>query len=211
MTKSILLACCVSFIAITAHAQDATRDKLVSLVDARLQQVVGALDALAAEGPVQSGDWEAMKSLLADAQAKGPHGTYWFARPDGSYFTVDKGLVGQTLSDRPYFSVVMGGKNVVGDLVVSRSTGKKAIVIAEPVKVEGRVVGAIGASLFAEEFSAALAEDLKLADGEAFFAVNAEGKAAVHSDAAKVFEDVSADGVETATSPLTGWRVGIQR
>jgi len=211
MTKVILAALLFSVATMPARAQDEARDKLASLVDGRMEQVVHALNSLAADPKVQSADWDAVKPVLADAQAAGPKGTYWFAWPDGNYCTVDKGLVGQSLSDRPYFSVVMGGKKVIGELVVSKSTGRKAIVLTVPVFAQGLVVGAVGASLFAEEFSAALAEDLELPEGSAFFAINAENTAAVHTDPARLFEGLSVDGIETVTSPLTGWRIGIQR
>jgi hypothetical protein len=206
MTKAIVTSLLVSIATLHASAQDAALDQLVQQIDARIYKVTGALDLLAAAPTVQSGDWDAMKSLLAAVQADGPPGTYWFAWPNGTYCTVEKGLTGQTLSDRAYFPVLMSGKNVIGDLVVSKSTGKKAIVLAVPVSLESRVIGAVGASLFAEEFSAALA----VPEVATFFALNAEGKAAIHSDPTKLFEDVSAEDAETVVSPLTGWRVGIR-
>ena len=209
--KRILLVCLALFASATARAQDEERDRVVSLINGQIERVVDALTSVATDPKAQSGHWDMVKPVLAETQAAGPKGTYWYAWPDGNYCTVDQGLVGQTLNDRPYFSVVMGGKKVVGDLVVSKSTGRKSIVVTVPVLVEGLVVGAVGVSIFAEEFSAALAGELKLPQGSPFFAINEKNTVAVHGDPAKLFEGLSIDGVETVTSPLTGWRIGVQR
>jgi hypothetical protein len=47
------------------------------------------------------------------------------------------------LFDRPYFPSLMAGQSVLGTLVISRSTGKRSVIIAEPVRVASLVIGAV--------------------------------------------------------------------
>ena len=207
--KKIIGAVLFSLSLLAVYAGDVQLNASVALIDSHIQQTIGTLEILAATDQAASGDWDKMKSLLTEAQKQCVPSTFWFARPDGSYFAVEKGLVGQSLSDRDYFPKVMGGQRVVGDLVVSKSTGKKSIVVTVPITVDGKVIGALGSSLFAEGFSAMLVKELGLSEGAVFFALNKEGSAALHSNPALIFTPVIDRESSYATSPLTGWRVAL--
>ena len=50
----------------------------------------------------------------------------WYVRPDGVYFTADKGLMARKVNDRFYFPRLMEGEPVVGELVISRTTSRPA-------------------------------------------------------------------------------------
>lgn len=180
---------------------------LASLADSRIEDYVNCMKALAMTQEVQSGDWEQMVGLLTEVEEAQIPGVDWFVMPDGNYYTVDLGLTGKNLSDRAYFPGLMAGNEVLGDLVISKSTGKKALIAAVPVVKDGVVIGGLGVSIFLDGLSEILANDLQLPSDMVFYAVTDDGEVALHSDTALILEegpDLSED-VVTVTSQLIGW------
>jgi hypothetical protein len=184
---------------------------VVALADTHISSYSNVLEALVMTQEVQSGDWEEMVGLLAKIQQAQVPSTLWFVLPDGSYYTVDLGKTDQNLSNRTYFPGLMAGNNVLGDLVVSKSTGKKSIIVASPVIREGEVIGGLGASIFLDNLSGAIGEDLALPDDMVFYATTADGEVVLHSDTQLIFEASPdlAKNVVYETSPLTGWRFAL--
>jgi presenilin-like A22 family membrane protease len=169
------------------------------------------LEALAMTQEVQSGDWEEMVGLLANVEQAQVPNIVWFVLPDGSYYTVELGKTDQNLSNRTYFPGLMAGNNVLGDLVVSKATGKKSLVVASPVIREGEVIGGLGASLFLDDLSNTISEELALPDDMVFYATTPAGEVVLHSDTQLIFETSPnlAKNVVFETSPLTGWRFAL--
>lgn len=225
---------------ITAAYDQALLSAVGSLADAHLLQTRHALEILALTAEVRSGQWENMERLVGASVPSMLPQLLWFARPDGTYFAAAGGLADQKLSDRDYFPKLMAGEVVCGDLVVSKATGKKAVIIAVPVKEGERVVGGIGASIFVDDLSQLLNERLKLPPGSLFYALTPNGVTAFHIDPKLDFVDPRqlqnpnlSDAVETIlsraagevsyefngsprrvyfnTSALTGWRVAFGR
>ena len=123
---------------------------LTAFAERPIQDMAGALTVVAEAQEIQSLEWTKMKPLLAAVQERFGPANVWFARPNGSYFSVDKGLADKNLRDRPYFAKVMAGELSIGELVVSRSTGANTVVTAVPIKRDGQVVGMLGISLFGQ-------------------------------------------------------------
>ncbi len=213
---------------------------LVGLVDGNLSQASHMLDVLAQTAKVQSGQWDQMRDLLRTAAAGQPPQILWFALPDGTYYTSDQGRAEQKLSDRPYFPKLMRGERVAGELVISKSTGKRSIIIAVPVQREGRMIGAVGASIFADDLSRSLNETLKPPPGSVFYGLAPDGLTTFHIDPKLDFVDPRKEPSETlrreaekmltqpsgeatyeyngtmrhvyfTTSPVTGWRIVFGR
>jgi hypothetical protein len=184
---------------------------VVSLADNHISSYSDVLEALVMTQEVQSGDWEEMVGLLAKIQRAQVPSTLWFVLPDGSYYTVDLGLTDQNLSNRTYFPGLMAGNNVLGDLVVSKSTGKKSFIAASPVIREGEVIGGLGASIFLDNLSNTIGEKLALPDDMVFYATTEAGEVVLHSDTQVIFETSPnlAKNVVYETSPLTGWRFAL--
>lgn len=211
-----------------------------SLADAHLLQTRHALEILARTEEVQSGQWERMERLVNASIPPMLPQVLWFARPDGTYFASAGGLANQKLSDRAYFPKLMAGEAVSGDLVISKSTGKKSVIIAVPVRHGDQVVGGLGASIFVDDLSRLLNERLKLPPGSLFYALAPNGVTAFHIDPELDFVDPRQlqnpsliDAVKTIlnrdegevtyefngsprrvyfnTSALTGWRVAFGR
>jgi hypothetical protein len=210
----------------------------VSYTDLRMRSVQQSLELLAATAEVKSGKWEAMKGLLEVCQKSDGKLIVWYVLPDGTYYTVDKGLMDVKLSDRSYFADLMAGKKITGSLVVSKSTGQRSAVIAVPIEEGGKVVGAIGISLFLDRLSEDIGAALRLRPDVAFFALAPNGQTTLHTKTDRHFLDPRELGSETLktavnemlskeagestyffdnvtkqviyrTSPLTQWKVAI--
>lgn len=152
----------------------------VSYTDLRIGSIQQWLETLASTDEVGSGNWEKMHALLAGGQELTGGLAVWFAHPDGSYYTTDKGLMDVKLIDRSYFADLMAGQNVIGALVVSKSTGMRSAVIAVPVRRDGVVVGAIGASVFLDVLSDQVNAALALPEGAGFFVLAPDGRTVLH-------------------------------
>jgi hypothetical protein len=184
---------------------------VMSLADTHILSYANVLEGLVMTQEVQSGDWEEMVGLLAKVQQAQVPSALWFVLPDGSYYTVDLGKTAQNLSNRTYFPGLMAGNNVLGDLVVSKSTGKKSLIAASPIIREGAVIGGLGTSIFLDDLSNAIGEELALPDNMVFYATTQAGEVTLHSDTQLIFETSPslAKNVLYETSPLTGWRFAL--
>jgi hypothetical protein len=162
---------------------------ITALVDERIGCEAKLLKTVAATRYAKSGKWKKMKPLLLEVEKLGAPAIIWFARPDGSYFTTEKGLVEQNIKDRPYFSKVMAGEAVVGELVVSRSTGKNVAVVAVPIESRGKIIGMAGASIFLEPFNEQIVQALHLPLNMVFYALDEKGTTALHFRREYIFQD----------------------
>ena len=110
------------------------------LVEEHLSGVLRSAKVIALSTEAKSAKWEKVKPLLDRfSEDLETDATVWFAMPDGRYYATEaKGLTDQNLKDRSYFPSLMAGKDVEGDLVVSKSTGHRSVIVAKPVKVMAR-------------------------------------------------------------------------
>lgn len=219
-------------------AAESLLSSFMSYTDLRIVSVRRSLEILAASNEAKSGDWEGMKDMLGAYQKSDGGLALWFARPDGAYYTADKGLMNVTLADRSYFPSLMANQTITGALVVSRSTGLRSAVIAVPIEANGKVVGAIGASLFLDRLAEQIDAMLELGPDAAFFALAPNGQTTLHRKTDRHFLDPRELGSDTLrvaanemlsknsgrvgyefdnamkqaiyrTSPLTGWKFAI--
>ena len=159
------------------------------MVEEHLAGVLNTVKALAATEEVQSADWDRMKGALTEVGGRMPDATtLWFANPDGSYYTVQKGATGLNMSDRAYFPPLMAGKDVNDALVLGRSTGERQIIVETPVMKDGNIVGAVGVAVSADKLSKLIDERLNLPANMVFFALDAQGQTALHRDPALIFQ-----------------------
>jgi hypothetical protein len=150
-----------------------------ALVDSQMQGIQGTLATLATSSEVQALDWDAMQPLLASFQGHCPPSAIWFAKPDGAYYTASGGLMQQTLADRAYFPALMGGQDVLGAVVISKSTGQLSAVVAVPIIHNATVAGALGASVFVDNAAEDLAAKLELPEGMDVLVLDATGETVV--------------------------------
>ena len=184
---------------------------LVALADNHISNYANALEALAITQEVQSGNWEEMKGLLAKVEKAQVPGTMWFVLPDGSYYTVTLNKTDKNLSDRDYFPGLMSGKKVLGNVVFSKSTGKKSLIAASPVVKDGNVIGGLGASIFLDDLSKTLTQEMGLPDNMILYATTETGEVVLDSDIPSLALEntVLSQKVVFETSTLTGWRFAL--
>lgn len=205
---------------------------LSSLVGTRMHGISAALESLALTSDVRSGDWERVRPLLVRLESDHPEARFWYARPDGSYYTTVDNLTSANIRDRSYFPVVLAGKTSIGTLVLSKTTGKYTAIIAVPVTSNGNVTQILGASVYCDSLEDALARSLPLPDGYYFFVLDSGGNTVLDSLPGRTFslkDDPAASASLTArdegevsfrfegashravftTEGTTGWKVAI--
>jgi len=177
-----------------------------ALAECKLRDVSRMLSLVASTDQVKSGDWNAMVGLLKSLGATGiTANAIWFVRPDGYYYTVEKGYTGLNLSERSYFPDLMAGKSILGTLVVSLSTGKRSVIVAEPVLGTQGVVGGVGVSYSVDQLSLEIDEQLRLPAEVVFYALDASGQTALHRDPTLMFaypSDMGEEGLRSAVAEM---------
>jgi len=220
------------------RANDPVLSALMALVDLRLSAIARSMEALALTDDMQSGDWEEIRPLLVELERGESAARFWYARPDGSYYTTVDNLTSGNLMVRSYFPGVLAGEPAIGPVVVSLSTGRTTAIVAVPVKDGGEVTGVIGASVYSEVLSRDLARTLSLPEDQFFFVLDNTGKYILNSEEQRIGQDPSVQetpagqevfrtimqqesgeisayvegkyySVTFEKSPLTGWRFGI--
>lgn len=185
------------------------------LVEEQLGSVLGGLKALAATQDAMSGDWKHIKTPLARFSANvSTDAAMWFAKPDGSYFKVGSGEVAQNLKDRDYFPTLLAGKDVEGNLVISKSTGARSVIVATPVIKDDQVIGALGASVSLEKLSRFVQTHLGIPHNVIFYALDAHGKTVLHSTGNLIFEfpsDVGDASLKSAVKRMLAKEEGFER
>jgi len=80
----------------------------------------------------------------------------------------------------------MAGEEIIGDLVLGKSTGKRTAVVAVPVRENGKIIGAIGTSLSVEDISKMIDEKMGLPDNMTFYALDQKGQTSLHKVSALI-------------------------
>lgn len=138
-------------------------NSFAALGEGHVESVLRDLRLIAITEEARSGEWESMRGLLAELNSSGiMTAALWFVRPDSSYYSLARWLTGLSLRDREYFLRLMAGREITGDLVLSKSTGKRTAIVAVPVRKSGKIIGTLGASLSVEEISRMLNEKMGL-------------------------------------------------
>ncbi|MCQ8894203.1 MAG: transporter substrate-binding domain-containing protein [Methanolinea sp.] len=154
---------------------------LSSLLGTRMHGISAALESLALTSDLRSGDWERVRPILVRLESGHPEARFWYARPDGSYYTTVDNLTSTNIRDRPYFPTVLAGKTSIGTVVLSKTTGKYTAIIAVPVMSGGNVTQVLGASVYCDSLEKALVSSLPLPDGYSFFVLDSEGNTVLDS------------------------------
>lgn len=187
---------------------------LVSLSDAHLQKLADILTIVATTDAMRSAKWERIRTPLSEVARMNVPAVYWFALPDGTYWTLDAGLVTAKLSDRTYFPRLLAGQSVLGDLVVSRSTNRNTAIVAVPVRgLNNMIVGAVGCSVHLESLSALIRREMgELESGQLFFAIDAQPLGALNSDPLLIFTEpmkLGDEGMKQAFEKILSGQEGV--
>lgn len=210
---------------------------LMSLADGHLMKMADFL-AVLASGEGRSARWEAIRGPLAEVGRHNVPAVLWFALPDGSYWTGGEGRISGSLAGRAYFPRLLAGQTVLGDLVVSQSTGRSVAIVAVPIRrADGSVAGALGSSIYLDSLSLLLDHQMALPKGFTFYSIDSTPIGALNRNPDLIFtrpltlgEDLSRairemlgrqegvvsyrflDAERTVVyrrSPVTGWWYGL--
>lgn len=117
---------------------------------------------------IQSGNQEEIIVYLDNEVQRNKLYEQFFITDTKGYYYLNSRQTGSVL-DRDYFQQVMAtGHTVISDPLYSRGSGNQIIVVAVPIKKEGRVVGLLGGSVKINELSQTIATDKLMADSKAF-------------------------------------------
>ena len=166
-----------------------TLASLIAITEGHLSSLAQSLAILTKSPVIQSGTWESMKTSLMKVKEREIPAVIWYARPDGTYYSIDKGLTGKSLNDRPYFKRVLKGDTVIGELVVSHSTGRNTAIICIPILKGHTVIGALGASVYLDALSSRIKSAMSLPDNYLFYALDIKGVTAINSNLSLIFQD----------------------
>jgi hypothetical protein len=162
---------------------------MVARTDGRLKTVLVTYKALSLTADAKSKDWQKIRPLLSAVEENEEDVIGWYANPDGSYYIVADGLTTANLQSRSYFPVVLAGSDSVGTVVVSKSTGRNAAVVAVPVKDGNTVTGVLGASVYLDTLADTLRIDIPAP--YVFYAIDRDGMFALHSDKGRISQDTA--------------------
>ncbi len=168
------------------------------MIEEHISGVMRSLRVIAVSDEARSGSWDKVKPLLERfSENLTTDATTWFAHPDGRYFsTAQDDVAEENLKDRDYFPTLMTGKEVFGDLVISKSTGHRSIIVAVPVKQDDRTVGAVGVSLRVRLLSELVNTTLQLPANTYFYALERDTRIVLHRNAERMFKTPSDVGDE---------------
>ncbi|MEN6395033.1 MAG: transporter substrate-binding domain-containing protein [Methanoregula sp.] len=180
----------------SGEVADGALNTMVAKTDGKMKVILRPFEVLALTSEVQSGDWNKIQPLLATLQGKEPDAWIWYALPDGSYYTVADGLTSANLKSRSYFPDLLAGKESVGVVVVSHTTGRNAGIVAVPVIKGGAVQSALGASVYLDNLTDELRQDIP--EPFVFYAIDTEGKFAIHSEKGQISRTITTIGPDTS-------------
>ena len=174
----------------------------VHYVDSLFSSTLGSLDLVADTPEARSGDWNGIKRYLERLDARQP-GVYFYVLPDGNYYSVANDFTNLNLSDRGYFKSLMAGERVSGVPIYSRSSGKKSALMAVPILVDGKVTGALAASIFLDEMHARLNREFALPPGHIWYVLDGAGTTMLHRDAEFIFLNALSQGSPSLLDALS--------
>lgn len=155
-------------------------------VDTIFSNALASLNLIASTPEAQRGDWKGIREYLVQLKEKLP-GVYCFILPNGDYYTLDRDFTNLNLSNRGYFKSLFVGNNVKGFPIYSRSTGKKSVFVAVPIVVNGKVISALGISIFLDELNRRVNKDFDLPPHYTWYVLNEEGNTILDKDRDFIF------------------------
>ena len=166
-------------------------------LDSVLMNTLASLELIASTPEAKNGDWKGIKRYLKQLKAVMP-GVYFYVLPDGNYYSVALDYTNLNLSNRGYFKSLFSGNPVMGFPIYSRSSGKKSTLMAAPIITkDGKVTGALGASLFLDELHDKLNREFALPDEYTWFVLNSEGTMMLDNDSDFIFMNALKQGSES--------------
>jgi methyl-accepting chemotaxis protein len=169
------------------------------LVEEHISGVLHSIKVIAVSTEATSADWQRVRPMLDRlATDLETDASVWFAMPDGKYYsTAAEGLTDQNLGDRSYFPKLMAGQDIEGELVVSKSTGHRSVIVATPVTADGKIVAAIGVSLRLRLITQLVEKNTQLPADLYFYSMNSNALISTHRNIDRMFKHPTDIGDES--------------
>jgi hypothetical protein len=181
---------------------ETTLNAAAHYVDSIFVNTLTSLELIAATPEAKSGDWNGIKQYLKQLEASLP-GAYFFVLPNGNYYSVALDYTNLNLSDRAYFKSLFAGNQVKGFPIYTRSSGKESALMAAPIVVDDKVIGALGASIFLDDLHARLNRDFALPPGYTWYVLNSDGNTMLHKDGDYIFMNALTQGSKSLKEAVT--------
>lgn len=185
-----------------AAGPETTLNAAVHYVDSIFVHTLASLELIASTPEAKNKDWNGIKPYLKQLDAGLP-GSYFWVLPDGNYYSVALDYTNLNLADRAYFKTLMAGNQVKGFPIFGRSSGKKSALMAVPIGLDGKVIGALGASVFLDELHARLNQALALPPDYIWYVLDSGGNTMLHKDGDFIFMNALTQGGQSLREALS--------
>lgn len=173
---------------VAARAQTQTElSALIAVSDGHVRTLADTLSLQANTDAARSVQWARIRPLLAQIAPMNVHALLWFALPNGTYYSLQHGKESGNISTRAYFARLLAGHAVMGDLVVSKATKRASAIVAIPIVSHDAVVGALGASIYLDQLSTQVRDELQLPPNTIFFSMDGSGLVGINWDKSLIF------------------------
>jgi methyl-accepting chemotaxis protein len=167
-----------------------TAEGLVNHVDEWIDKNIRSLNTLAATPAIQSMDGRQQEPLLKATAAAYPWMYLVFTLDtEGKNLARNDGKSLRDYSDRKYFRDVIAGNELAWQTLIGKTSGKPALVLAVPVRRDGKVVGVVANAMQIDQVSDRIATWRSGETGYAFL-VDESGKVVAHPEERYVLQQV---------------------
>jgi hypothetical protein len=170
--------------------------KTAEYINSICMQNLTILEDIAKSSEARAGNWQGIKKQIQDAPDRIP-GVWFYVLEDGNYYSLQRDFTNLNLKNREYFEPLFAGQTIKGHPVYSRSTGKKSAVMAVPIMVEGKVKGAMGLSIYLDDFHHQISEKSQPGEDFTWFVLDSKGLTMLDMDADFIFMNTFEDAPES--------------
>lgn len=155
---------------------------LVGSVDGWIGANVRAMNAMTQLEGIQSMDAFQQEPILKAIQKEYPW-TYliFTVGPNGMNIARNDGKALRDYSDRQYYKDVMAGKRLAWQNLIGKTSKKPALVLAVPIRRNGKLVGVLGNAMTVDDISKEVATWKRGKSGNAFL-IDEKGKVVAHQN-----------------------------
>lgn len=164
--------------ALSSIAQDAAK-----LTVSRVETQKKAMEIISINHGIQSMNWEIQQPILQEQIKSTNFLVLGVVQPDGTTNYSD-GSTAQ-LGDREYVKKALSGEINVSDLLVSKVTNTVVLMYAAPIKMDGKVVGALIGRSDGNALSE-ITDDTGYGESGYAYMINSKGTVVAHKDRDKV-------------------------
>lgn len=170
-----------------------------------IEERINEIKTYANNSMVESMDWDKMSDYLSEEIRKKSTEYYGFIVADrtGNYRTTVNNENGN-IFDRDYFKFSIDGKTIVSSPVISKTTGKKALIITTPIVVDNEVKGIFGVGVDLIKLYDVFNKSQKGEDGKVSYIVDKNGTIVVHPKKELIYKENIVKESEVISKGLVG-------